>query len=156
MQALSGMQRNRADQKRLIPLWALPLFVVYASLSSIYLLVPPLLGVLFLLYVRAVAQKRMIDIVLIAAMLIVFEAEKGYLFASSILCFVLLERFVVPLLKQYIDCEPCRLLMQVALAYVGYTLLMLLLSQIFLFEMPAVDWRLAYYVLIEFVLLALI
>ncbi len=156
MQTFSGMQRNRIDQKRLISLWSLPLFIFYASLSSIYLLFPPLLGLFFVFYSRAVARKNTYDIVLISAMLIIFEAEKGYLFASTLLCFVLLEQLVMPLLKQYIVCEWCLRLLQVTLAYTAYGLMMVLLSQLFMVEMPSADWHLFYYILIEFALVSLL
>ncbi len=156
MQALSGMQRNRAYQNTLIPIWSLPLFLVYESLSSLYLLLPPLLGLLFVLMMEAYEREDTRSLFVIIAMLVIFEAEKGYLFLSTFLYFVLLYRLLIPLLKQYIVCESCLRMFYVILAYVGYTLLMMLLSQIFLFEIPVFGSYMIYYIIIEFLLIQLL
>lgn len=92
----------------------------------------------------------------LSIMLVILEAEKGYLFLSTLFYFTVIYEFLVPYLKQNIVCEACLNFIFVVLAYVGYYLFLLLLSQMFVFTPPSIDWHMLYYILIEFLIVGLL
>ncbi|MEA1919903.1 MAG: hypothetical protein U9N52_08700 [Campylobacterota bacterium] len=150
------MQRSLTHQIHINPIIILPLFLFYESLSSIYLLMPPLLGLIFYLFMQTRETENIKALFVIAIMLIIYEAEKGYLFLSTLFYFTLLYQFVVPYLKQNIVCKACLRVIFISLVYLGYYLFLLLFSQIFLFEMPSIDLYVFYYIVIEFLIVSLI
>jgi len=89
-------------------------------------------------------------------MLIIYEAEKGYLFLSTLLYFTLIYQLFIPYFKQNIVCKSCLRLIFILLAYIGYYLFILLLSQIFIFEAPSIDIYVVYYIFIEFLIVSLL
>jgi hypothetical protein len=150
------MQRSLSYKISLAPIILLPLFVFYESLSSIYLLMPPLLGVLFHFFIKSKESENFRLLISIIIMLIIFEAEKGYLFLSTLFYFTLLYQFIIPTLKKNIVCKSCLNLLFMILAYGGYYLFALLMSHIFLLEAPKVDYYVVYYILLEFFVVSLI
>ena len=150
------MQRSIAYQNALLGFLAILAFVPYVSLSSIHLFLPPLFGVLFFLFARALDRQDLGYAIVIALMLFIFEIDKGYVLFSSLIYFSLLYVIILPKLKQIIDCRWCLNLIYVLLAYVGYWLFMLLFHQVFLMPLPAIDWYIIYYIAIEFLLVSLL
>ena len=150
------MQRNLSDQKTLNYAILFLLFVVYESMSSIYLQMPPLLGVLFFMYIRSLNEKRTALLLLISVMLLFFEAEKGYLFGSSIIFFTLVYFLLIPRMEHYIHCDACRNILSIALAYLGFWLFSMFVSKIFLLEYPELDWYVIYYIIVEFLVVSLL
>lgn len=156
MQTFSGMQRNSAYQTAFIGLAYLLVYAVYVGLSSIYLFLPPLFGILFLYFMRALEKERMEFLLLVALMLVLYEVEKGYLLFSSLVFFGLMYRFIVPKLRQYIDCRWCLNLIYVSGAYLGFWLFSVVMSKIFWLEMPAIDWHVILYIVLEFLMAAIL
>jgi len=150
------MQRNFFNQNALTILLLLIGFSVYEALSSIYLLMPPLLGVLFFLFVRAQKQEQLGQLLLISFMLILFESEKGYLFASTLFYFTLLYHFVLPKLSHYIYCKACINFLYILLAYIGFWLFAFIIHQMFWIETPVLDWYVLSYIFIEFIIVSLL
>ena len=150
------MQRSLSHQISISPIIALPLFLIYESLSSIYLFMPPLLGVIFYLFINAKESENIKLLLIVTLMLIIFEAEKGYLFLSTLFYFTFIYQFFIPYLKQNIVCNACLIFIFVFLAYIGYYLFILLLSQIFIFEAPCIDIYVLYYIFIEFLIVSLL
>jgi len=150
------MQRSLTHQISINPIIILPLFLIYESLSSIYLLMPPLLGVIFYLFINAKESESIKLLFIVTVMLLIFEAEKGYLFLSTLLYFALIYQFFIPYLKQNIVCKSCLKLVFILFAYIGYYLFILLLSQIFIFEAPSIDLHVLYYIFIEFLIVSLL
>ena len=107
MQTFSYMQRSLTNKKILTTLGIIIAFVLYQSLSSIYLLLPPLLGVLFFYFIRALEKEDLYSLVLIIILLLIFEAEKDFLLFSSLVYFTFIYRFVIPKLRVLINCWFC-------------------------------------------------
>ena len=101
------MQRSFTYQKILTGLALVPAFVLYQSLSSIYLLLPPLLGVLFFYFVQALEKEELPKLSLLILLLLVFEAEKDFLLFSSLVYFTFVYRFVIPRLRIMTSCKIC-------------------------------------------------
>ena len=132
------------------------LYLVYVSLSSIYLFIPPLFGVLFFYYIRAVDKQDISLLLVVTAMLLVYEADKGYLLLSSLVYFSFIYKFILPKLEQMIECRRCLHLIYIVLAYIGFWLFSLLLQKMFWLELATVDWSVLWYIFFEFLAVGLL
>ncbi|MGE4471800.1 MAG: hypothetical protein AB7D20_03310 [Sulfuricurvum sp.] len=148
------MQRSIPYQNIISKLLLIALFIGYISLSSIYLLLPPLLAVLFFAYHDALSKNDLFGLSIVSVMLLVFEAEKGFWFGSTIIFFTLLSRYVIPKLEQVIQCRICMAAIFVLLAYPGYWIYVWIVDQVLLFQLPVLDWHIALYMIVEFLVIA--
>ena len=144
------MQRSFSYQNALSQLLLVGAFVVYTSLSTLYLFLPPLLALLFLAFYKALNRHDLFGLLIVIAMMLIFEAEKGFWFGSTILFFTFLSRFLIPKIEQMVRCRPCMASFFVALAYPGYWAFVWLTNQVFLLELPTMDWHIVLYMAIEF------
>ncbi len=150
------MQRSISNKKSLTPLIYIALFVIYESLSSIYLFLPPLLGVLFLFFIKFLKKDDFIAVFLVMFCLLVFESEKGYLLFSTIIYFGLVYKFVLPKIEQNFNCNPCIKISIVMLAYIGFYFFNLLMSSIFLVPLVGISYYIIYYIVIEFLIVSVL
>ncbi len=150
------MQRSLSYQTSLSPFIYVVFFVLYESLSSIYLFLPPLLGVLFFLFINALKHDNSLYAFLVIFCLIVFESEKGYNLFSAVIYFALVYKYILPRLEQNFSCSPCVKISIVLLAYVGFYFFGLMLSSIFLITMPSINYYVIYYIIIEFLVVSIL
>lgn len=150
------MQRSLTYQKTFLGLIYFTAFAMYISLSSIYLLLPPMLGLLFYHYVHATERKQTRVVILIAFMLLLFEAEKGFTLFSTLIYFFIFYQFLIPMIHQYVYCRRCRDLIYIVLAYFGFWIFSLVISQVFWMPLPSLDWHVFYYIIIEFLIVSLL
>ena len=150
------MQRSLTYQRTLRPLLYVGLFIIYSSLATIYPVLPPLFGLLFLLFIRAVEQEQFFLLLLVSFCLLIFEANNGYLFFSSIFYIYTIYKFILPRIEQSFNCYSCIKLSYILLAYIGYFLFSTLISKIFLLPAVNLDYYIIYYIVIEFFLVSLI
>ncbi len=150
------MQRSITNQRVVKSFGYVVLYVLYSSLSSIYPFLPPLLGVLFVLFIRALESEDILNLLLISFALLIFEANHGYIFFSSIFYFYIAAKFLLPKIEQSFNCYSCIRIMYVTMAYVGYYLFLMLLSKIFLLPLEHINYYIVYYIVIEFFLVSLI
>ena len=150
------MQRNRARQNPLAALGLTALFVVYEALSMRYLFLPPLFGLLFVLYIRALDSGDSRHFLMVIFMLLVAETAKGYLLFSTVIFFTLSYFLLLPKVRKAVSCTVCLNAMLVAYGYLGYWAFMMLMANMFALEAPHLDWRETFYIAIEFVLAGLL
>ena len=150
------MQRSLSHKKSLTPLIYVALFVIYESLSSIYLFLPPLLGVLFLLFMNSLKKEDTMAFFLVAFCLLIFESEKGYLLFSTIIYFGIIYKFVLPKLKQNFNCNTCINISIVLLAYIGFYFFNVLMSTVFLLPLVGISYYIIYYIVIEFLIVSVL
>lgn len=150
------MQRSISNQNSLAPFIYVLLFIVYESLSSIYLFLPPLFSVLFVLFANALKKEDPLSIFLIAFCLVVFESQMGYPLFSSIIFLSLIYKFVIPKLKKNFGCASCIKASYVLLSYVGFYLFLSVLSNIFLLPIPSISYYIIYYIVIEFFIVSIL
>ena len=150
------MQRSIINQKPLALFWYIIAFAIYESLSSIYLFLPPLLAVLYVLFSRALKDENTFYILLISFALVIFEVEKGYLIFSTIIYFTIVYKFIMPKLNQLFSCNSCIKLSSVLLAYLGFFVYLSIVSKIFLLPMPNIDYYVIYYIIIEFLIVSIL
>ncbi len=146
------MQRSLTYQKILRGTGLALVFVLYQNLSSIYLLLPPMLGVLFFYFIHSLEKEDLLRLLLIILLLLVFEAEKDFLLFSTLVYFTFIYRFVIPRLRIMISCHMCLKMIFLIIAYFGYIFYSYILSQVLWVESPSFDWHIFYYMFIEFFL----
>lgn len=156
MQIFSGMQRSRNDQSPLIWLFTAFAFFGYEALCMRYLFLPPMFGVLFFLYIRALDQRQGVAFAAVVVMLLVAESAKGFLLLSTLFVFTLGYFVVLPWFKSTVSCKLCLNAFIVTYAYVGYYVIILLFSQMFALAVPHIDYRILFYIAIEFFLIGLL
>ena len=132
------------------------LYLLYESLSTVYLFLPPLFGVLFFYFIRALDKQEISILLLVTPMLLLYEADKGYLLFSSLVYFTFVYKFILPKLQQMIECKRCMLFIYVFVAYVGFWAFTLLLQQVLWMELPTLDWHVLWYIAFEFFVVTLL
>ena len=150
------MQRSITNKKPVENILYIILYAIYISLSSIYLFLPPLFGVLFVLFAKARKDEDTISLLFISLCLLLFEADKSYIIFSSIVYFFLIYKFVMPKITQNFSCASCIKFSYILLAYIGFYLFSILLSNIFLIPMPTINYYIVFYIVIEFFLVSLL
>lgn len=150
------MQRSISHQKPLIPFLYIILFIIYGSLSSVYLFLPPLLAVLYVLFSNAMGRDDFLMLVLVSFCLLLFEANKGYMIFSTIIYFSLVHKFIMPRIVQSFSCSACIKISYVLLAYLGYYIYLVLISTLLLLPVPELNYYVIYYIIIEFFLVSLL
>ncbi len=148
------MQRSFPYQNVISRLFLVGLYIVYISLSSLYLLLPPLLAVLFFAYHDALNKHDLFGLIIVGLMLLIFEAEKGFWFGSTLLFFTVLSRYLLPKLEQLIQCRICMAAIFVSLAYPGYLVFTWIANGVLLLPSPSVDWHIGLYMIVEFLVIA--
>jgi hypothetical protein len=149
------MQRSITYKSTVSDLLWVAVFAIYIALSSIYLFLPPLLAVIGYLYYRALQREDLFSLTLASIMLLMFEAEKGYWFGSSLVFFTLISYYVIPKLEQTMQCSVCIKGIFVLLSYIGFSLILGLINSILLLPLPSLDWHALFYMAIEFALIAI-
>lgn len=147
------MQRSFSYQKTLILIGWTVVFAVYLSLSSIYLFLPPMLAVLYYGYYRSYLKQDLSVLIAIIAMLLLFEAEKGFWFGSSVLFIGFVSHYIMPKIEQMTRCENCIKAMFIGFSYIVYWLSVWISSKIFFFASPSLDWHVILYMLVEYLLI---
>ncbi|WP_345971473.1 MULTISPECIES: hypothetical protein [Sulfurimonas] len=150
------MQRNRADQNPLIWLFFALLFVPYEALSMHYLYLPPMFGVLFFLYIRALDTHSSFAFFLILILLVIAETAKGYLLLSTLFFYTVSYFLILPRIKSIVSCHLCLNAIIVVLAYVGYWAFTALFANMFALPLPQLDFKVIFYMMIEFFLVGLL
>lgn len=150
------MQRSFTYQNNIAFLFYILLLSIYESIAGIYPTLPPLLAVIYFFFSRSFEEKNIFKIVFFIFILLLFEVNYNYFIFSSVIYFLLLKIFLLPKVEQLIVCKKCQLFIFTFLVYVGFWLLNSVVANIFLLEHVAVDFHIAYYILIEFFLLSLL
>ena len=143
------MQRSLTYQEISKLVLIFMLLLVYEVLSSIYLWLPPLLGLAFLLFVYAVEKMRLELLILTLAYLLVFEADREFLLFSTLFFFTIAYRLGLLKLRLIVSCEKCLKYISIALAYLGFWLFSFIVNQIIWIDLPEFDWHIFYYIAIE-------
>ncbi len=150
------MQRSLTHQKSLTPFLYVLLFIIYEGLSSIYLFLPPMFAVLFVLFARAIKREDALSIFLVSFCLLVFEADKGYLLFSSIIYLTLVYKFILPKITTNFSCNSCVNISYVLFSYLGFFIFSLLIANIFLLPVPSINYYIVYYIIIEFLIVSVL
>jgi hypothetical protein len=150
------MQRSISNKNTLMPYIYTLAFIIYTALTGIYLFLPPLLAILFLFFSRALKKEDALLLILVSLCLITFEAQNGYVLFSTIIYFAFIYKYVIPKLTQNFNCNICVKMATVIFVYIGFFVFHQLLSNIFLFPLPNINYYIIYYILIEFFIMSIL
>jgi hypothetical protein len=150
------MQRSLSNQNPLKSLLLLVLFGIYCAIASIYLVMPPLLAILFYYFIKLYDKKDLTSFLYILLFLLIYEASYGYLTLSLLIYFLLLYYLMVPTLKKIFTCKVCIIFLHVVFVYLGFWLYSTILSTIFWLPIPPIDFYTLFYIMIEFLVLVLL
>jgi hypothetical protein len=150
------MQRSISNKNTLRPYIYTALFVVYTALSGIYLFIPPLLAILFIIFSQALKKESSVLLILVSFCLIVFEAQNGYVLFSTIIYFTFLYKYIIPKLTQNFNCNICVKVSTVLFVYIGFFVFHMILSNVFMFPLPNINYYIIYYIVIEFFIMSIL
>ncbi len=150
------MQRSITYQNPLAPFIYGVLFLLYTALCGIYLFLPPLLGLVYFYFSRALKREDSALLVLVLLALLLFETANGYILFSTLIYFYLLHRYIMPKIAQNLSCSACIRAISVLLVYLGFFLFYSLLATIFVLQAPSISGYVLYYIVIEFLLLSIL
>ncbi len=150
------MQRSIFNKSFITTFFYVVIFFIYTALSGIYLFLPPLLAVLFILFAKALKKQDTLYIFLVAFCLVIFESQNGYMLFSTIIYFSLMYKYIMPKIVQNSSCSSCIKIATVILVYVGFFIFNSILSNIFLLPMPSINYYVIYYIIIEFLIVSLL
>jgi hypothetical protein len=156
MQTFSTVQRNFTNKRALEYLAIFIAFSFYNSLSTIYAYLPPLIGVIFFYFVKAFKNSDNPTLILLASMLFIFEVNYGFILFSTIIYFILSYKLFYDFIHHYINCKLCLKLIYVLNAYIGFWLFSYLLNEILWLTPPSFDMDTLFYIIIEFMILAVL
>ncbi len=150
------MQRSLSHQNIIKAATLFILFGIYTAISSIYVIMPPLLAILFFYFIKLFDKNDLSSFLYILAYLIVYEASYGYLTLSLLLYFLLLYYLLVPTLQKILKCKACIHFLHVLFVYVGFWLYSVVLNTIFWLPLPSIDGLFIFYIFIEFLVITLL
>ncbi|MEA1917124.1 MAG: hypothetical protein U9N42_06310, partial [Campylobacterota bacterium] len=101
------MQRNFTYKKAVNYIAIFAIFSFYNSLSTIYLLLPPLLSILFFYFLKAFRKKDIPELILIASMLLIFEINYGFIIFFTFIFFVTMYNLFYDSVNHYVNCKIC-------------------------------------------------
>lgn len=116
----SNITRNSAVKNILVNSLFLLSFMIYLSLSSIYTILPPLLGILFTKYNKEFKNANFFGLFIVLIASLAFETEKSSLIGILFLLFVFLSFLVSKLSMILQESSPLFRLLYVFLPYIFY------------------------------------
>jgi hypothetical protein len=150
------MQRSISHQKPLVIIGYILLFILYSSLGSIYPFLPPLLALLFHIYANAMKREDTLALFIVFFCLLIFEANYGFFFLSSIIYFYIQYKLFIPKIDQLVSCNICKKIAIIILTYMGYFLFLSLFANVFLLETPSMNYYIVFYIIIEFLIVSIL
>lgn len=130
--------------------------VGYLSLSSIYPVFSPLLGVsIYYLLVHFRSDDGIYPNILIFAFLLLIDITKGYFLFSSLILLFIIYNFLAEDIKKIFQCEKCTVFGFIVASYLGYFGLNLFFTSLFNQNMILFDYYVYWYIFIDFILVVL-
>jgi hypothetical protein len=126
----------------------------YELLSTIYLVLPPLLGIGFILFIHFIRKQDVKNISLVVIFLLFYDLQRDYIILTSVI-FYLFFLFFLPKIEQLFDCRKCLLSFYILLVYSGHWIYMNAIHHIFSKDLISFDWHIFYYAFFEFFLVLL-
>jgi hypothetical protein len=124
-------------------------------LVSIYTIFPPLLGIMYILFIKG--KDDIISILVIMAYLLLYEINFSLTPFTTLIIFYILNHFLHGIFPKIFDCEKCLYLIHITIAYIGYFVLMYIFSLATNTPYISIHYTvLIYYILLEFIISLLV
>jgi hypothetical protein len=143
------MQRSIIDKEYLKYIYLL-LLIVYDSIATMHNMFPPLLGIISIYFYKSIKEKSIYFTYAIILFLIIFEANREFIFFSISTYLLISYFYIIPHFKNITVCKKCLESIYIVIAYIGYSIFSIILSYILNSEYISIDiFMIVYYVLIE-------
>ncbi len=147
------MQRNSFYKTNIKYISIFLLLVIYESLTSIYLFLTPLFGVVFYYMLKHIYdEKYLFRVVLAFLYILIFEIDKGFIPLSFILFFAIYYYFVQYKIEKFFTNEIYTKFFHIFNAYIGYYMLNLILAYLFNYELPIINIKYILYIFVDFLI----
>lgn len=150
------MQRSITYKNPLTPFFYVVIFFIYSALGGVYIFLPPLLSILYILFSRTLDKQYSLYFFLVVICLIIFEAKNSYVLFSTIIYFTILYKYIMPIISKNLSCLGCVNIILVFLSYIGFFLFYSILSSVFMLQEPSISYNVIYYIIIEFFIVSLL
>ncbi len=124
------MRRNSTYYSNLKLYLIFAIAIVYEAFASMYFHLTPLIGVIFYFSIYFVERERYKELFFILIFSFYIEANRGLISFSLSIYFIFIYYIVLKNFKLYINCKSCLIWIYVTIAYVGYYIFYIFLSNI--------------------------
>ena len=132
------------------------LATIYLSLSSIYQLFSPLLGVVIYYLLGDVKEnKNIYPNILFYIYLVFIDASKGQFLFSSLILFFIIYNFLLEDIKKIFRCKKCIIFGFIVVSYFGYYAINLFFASLFNQDAVVLSSYIYFYILFDFILVVL-
>ncbi len=150
------MQRRIINFEPLVPIFLFFGLVLYESISSLYVYLTPLSGIVFLYIVNNIENQEKAYIILVLFLyLIYFEIDRGFFVFSSLILFLIYYNFFHNELVNSIACQSCLQFLIIFIYYTGFYITNLIFALLFNKDLPIFDITYIIYIVTDFILVLL-
>ncbi|NWF66498.1 MAG: hypothetical protein HXX81_03410 [Campylobacterales bacterium] len=141
------MQRSITYQTNIKHLFIFVFLLMYLSISSNMLMLPPLFGVAFIYFIKNFENRFVLFFIFIY--LLFFEALDDFILFSSMLFFYISYYLIYKNLSNIVVCYKCLIPILVAWSYIGFFIFSNILSYILNIDLFEFQLITIYFILIE-------
>lgn len=149
---ISNVRRHRLNKQTFATFMLFVGLYLYESVVSMYFFLPPLIGVLFVLFVRFDDEDNFYAFLAIIAGILCLESENNLPMGILLGLYLFLALLVIPKLEIMINTPKVISVASVLIVYLGFYLLMLFFQSAFGSEMMGKAWMLLFYVVCEMII----
>ena len=146
------MRRSSTHKQAIL---AIALFVglyVYESVASLTIWLPPLIGVCLMYFIRFDREERFYSFVAVLCAIALIESENNIPLGSLLILFFFLSSLVMPRISAVLNTPRIAKTTCVVLAYVSFYIVALAVGYVLGDTFAPSVWMIAYYIVIEMVL----
>ncbi len=150
MQTISNMQRDSFYKTYLKYLLLFIGLVVYESITSIYLYLSPLFGVVFFYLLQNIDKKESLyKIVFIFLYIFIFEIDKGFVPLSFFIFFIFYYIFVYEKIEHFFNEKIYKIAVHITGGYLGYYVVNVIISYLYNFNIPTINLKYFIYIITD-------
>lgn len=155
MQTFSYMQRNIDDKKNIIYILIFTISIFYESLTTIYPFLPPLLGIAFWFFLKALNFNNRLLFFLITIYTIFFEVDHSLPLFSTIFLYLLLYLIFKRFFKLFSNITILKV-MAVSSVYIFYPIVLYIFHKFFKTDIFSIDFSYLSYIFLEIFILLIV
>lgn len=152
MQTFSNMRRSGSYKQTLLGVALFIGLYAYESLASMTIWLPPLIGVCLGLFMKFDTEDRFYSFIALLFGIALIESENNLPLGMLIGLFLFLTLFVVPRIQSILNTPKLAKASYVALAYLGFYVVALVLDSTMASSIAPSLWILLYYLALEIVI----
>ena len=154
MQTISNMQRDSFYKTYLKYLLLFIGLVFYESITSIYLYLSPLFGVVFFYLLQNIYKKESIPKVVLGFIYIfIYEIDKGFIPLSFFIFFGFYYHFIYDKIEYFFNEKIYKIAVHITGGYIGYYVINVMISYLYNYDIPAINFEYLIYIITDILVL---